>query len=219
MRRVRQWTKARWAVLSTAALLATCGVVLATGGAGAGAGPSDGGGAEIEEAAAPTVDEIEPEQSEELNELDRAPRPDDELPPRWKAAIDEAGAEGRDWGANPDLARHTAPGVWIMPADGYVCLASSAPADGSVGFGCASNEDMAKGRLAPSDVDENGNGVLTGIVPDGVPSVEIVDLDGSTRTAEVDNNTYRAQITGNIKEVRFTDADGARHVLPMEWKR
>jgi hypothetical protein len=215
MRRAIGVTRTRWAALWITGVLAA-GAIMVT--AVAGAGESTEAPAEIELADAPTVDAVEPEQSAEINELGRAERPDDELPERWEQAIDEAGEEGLDWGANPDLSRHTAPGVWIMPADGHVCLASSSPTDGSVGFGCASNEDAERGRLAPSDVDENGNGVLTGIVPDGVASVELVDVDGSTRTAEVDSNTYRAAIDANLKEVRFTDADGARHVLPMEWK-
>ena len=216
MRSTTQWTKARWAALLMTALVGFSGLVVV---AGAGAGGSAGEPTEMEAADAPTVAAVEPEQAEEIAELERSERPDDELPPRWESAIEEAAGEGHGWGANPDLARHTAPGVWIMPGNGYVCIASSSPGDGSAGFGCASNDDVERGRLAPSDVDENGNGVLTGIVPDGVPSVELVDLDGSTRTAEVEHNTYRATIDANLKEVRFTDADGARHVLPMEWKR
>jgi hypothetical protein len=198
-----------------ALLLGACTVAIGTT---AGAG-ENGTPTEMEAAEAPTVPTVEPEQAEEIAELDRPPRPDDEIPARWEHAIDETNAEGRGWGANPDLARHTAPGVWIMPGKGHVCIASNSPSDGTGGFGCASNEDVERGLLAPSEVDAEGNGVLTGIVPDGVPSVEIVNLDGSTRTAEVDHNTYRAAIDANLKEVRFTDADGGRHVLPMEWKR
>ena len=61
--------------------------------------------------------------------------------------------------------------------------------------------------------------MLTGVLPDGVGEVTLVDKDGSTRTVPVERNTYRAAIDANLKEVRFTDADGGRHVLPMEWKR
>jgi hypothetical protein len=59
--------------------------------------------------------------------------------------------------------------------------------------------------------------VLTGVVPDGVDRVTLVDRNGSTRQAEVDNNTYRAAIDADLKEVRFRGSDGAERVLPMAW--
>lgn len=216
MGRAARGNRARWSVLWIAMLVAVCAVVLA---AGAGAGEPGDAPNEVYDAAAPTVDRVEPEQAAEIAELRRPPRASDELPDRWTEELQESAEEGQSWGANADLARQTAPGVWILPGAGHVCMASSSPSDGSVGFGCASNADVERGRLAPSDVDANGNGVLTGIVPDGVASVEIVNLDGSTRSADVENNTYRVAIDGDLKEVRFTDAEGGRHTLPMEWKR
>lgn len=206
-------SKRSWALLCMTGLLAAPAVVLATS-AGAGETPP----AEIEAAARPTVGAVEGEQAAAISELRRARRPDDELPEAWEVAIRESAANGRGWGANPDLARHTAPGAWIVPGREYVCLASSSPRDGSVGFGCASNEDVGRGRLAPSDVDQHGTGVLTGIVPDGVPSVELVDRDGSTRSAPVTRNTYRAPIDADLKEARFRDGGGVGHVLPLEWR-
>ncbi len=121
------------------------------------------------------------------------------------------------WGANPGLSRRTAPGVWLVPGNDYVCLAST-NGDGDLGFSCATPEDVERGLLAPSDVDANGNGVLTGALPDGVAEVTLVNKDGASRTVPVDRNTYRAAIDGNLKEVRFTGADGGEHVLPMAWQ-
>ena len=214
MRRVREWTGSRPALLCVTALIATCGIA-AAGSAGAGESPET----EAEAADAPTVESIAPEQAAKLGELRRAARADDPMPADWSKAVADAATNGRGWGANPKLARHTAPGVWLVPANGYVCMVSSSPADGSVGFGCASNEDVARGRLAPSDVDADGNGVVTGIVPDGVASVTLVDRDGLRRAAPVERNTYRAAIDADLMEVRFTDAAGASHILPMEWRR
>ena len=211
--RALERSRRRWARLCITALAAASGVVLTTS-AGAGETPPT----EMEAAARPTVGAVEGEQAAAISELRRPRRPDDALPAAWEAAIREAAANGRGWGANPDLSRRTAPGVWIVPGRGYVCLASSSPSDGSAGFGCASNEDVGRGRLAPSDVDGNGTGVLTGIVPDGVPSVELVDRDGSARSASVARNTYRAPIDADLSEARFTDGGGIRHVLPLEWR-
>ena len=211
MRRLKEWTRSVPGVISVAAVLAT-GAVVAAGSAGAGESQET-------EAGAPTVAAVSPEQAARVGELRRAARADDRLPDRWSQAIAGAARHGRSWGANPELARRSAPGVWIVPADGHICVVSNSPTDGSAGFGCASDADLARGRLAPTEVDANGTGVVTGIVPDGVASVELVDRDGSTRRAEVEHNTYRAAVDARLKEVRFADAEGVRHVLPMEWKR
>ena len=129
------------------------------------------------------------------------------------------GDDGEEhWGANPDLSRRTAPGVWIVPADGYVCVANSTPGETALGFGCATLEDVDRGLLAPSDVDKDGNGIVTGVLPDGVATVDVVDLDGSARTVNVERNTYQAAIDADVKEVRFNGPDGTQHVLPMAWK-
>jgi hypothetical protein len=200
-----------------AACLAAGGVV-----AGAGAGTSDPVRTAEPEAlaadAAP-VQSIEPEQAGEIGELRRSRTTDDALPPRWGATLTDDGSDESHWGANPALSRRTGPGVWIVPGDGYVCVANTAPDDGGMGLGCATPDDVDRGLLAPSDVDANGNGVVTGVVPDGVDRVTLVDRDGSTRSADVDRNTYRAAIDANLKEVRFTGADGGVRVLPMAWDR
>jgi hypothetical protein len=107
--------------------------------------------------------------------------------------------------------------VWVMPGDGHVCLANTTPGDGHLGFSCATPDDVEKGLLAPADIDEHGNGVVTGVVPDGVTEVTVVDVGGGTRTVSVERNTYRAAIDANTKEVQFTDADGGEHVVPMAW--
>jgi hypothetical protein len=193
---------------------------VAGGGAIASAGDSGSDPAPVPEAqaaeAAP-VESVPPEQAEQLRPLRSDRTADDALPTEVRAELSDGPAADEHWGANPSLSRHTAPGVWIVPGDGYVCLANSTPGENAVGFGCATPADVERGLLAPSDVDENGNGLLTGVLPDGVSEVRLVDKDGSTRTVPVDRNTYRAAIDANLRELRFTDADGGEHVLPMGW--
>jgi hypothetical protein len=198
-----------------AACLAAGGVVVA--GAGADGDSSPPAQPEVAAADSPPVTAIEPAQSEELGQLRRGRTTEDALPSRWREALTDDSGGDDHWGANPSLSRRTAPGVWIVPADGYTCVANASPDDGGLGFGCATPEDVERGLLAPSDVDANGNGVLTGVVPDGVGQVTLVDQDGSTRTAEVNRNTYRAAIDAKLKEVRFTSPDGTEHTLPMAW--
>jgi hypothetical protein len=209
--------RAKWfGGLCVAACLGAGGVV-----AGAGADGNDAPAPTPEYAAAGAapVSAVEPDQAREIGELRRGRTADDALPSRWKDDLTDPSGEGGHWGANPSLARRTAPGVWIVPGDGYVCVANTTPGEGSLGFGCATPEDVDRGLLAPSDVDANGKGVLTGVVPDGVGNVTLVDRDGSTRQAAVDNNTYSVAIDAGLKEVRFTGSDGAERVLPMAWAR
>jgi hypothetical protein len=199
----------RWiAAACVAACLAVTGVV-------AGAGAEDEGTPPPEAAAAdtPPVTGIEAEQADQIGQLRRGRTTDDALPERWRETV----RDDENFGANPSLSRRTAPGVWIVPGDDHVCVANSTPDDGGLGFGCATPEDVDRGQLAPSDVDANGNGIVTGVLPDGVAEVTLVDRDGSTRTVAVDRNTYRAAIDAHLKEIRFTDADGGQHVLPMAW--
>ena len=199
----------------TAALVG--GGAVAAGAVTAGAGaPGAGPVSEAVGADADPVSSVPPEQSAAIAELRRARTSDDALPPRWQALLTDGGDH---WGANPDLSRRTAPGVWLVPGRGYTCLASATPDDGGLGFGCARPADVRNGLLSPSDLDAGGDGVLTGVVPDGVTSVALVDRDGSSRTADVDRNTYRAAIDSDLEEVRFTDASGGVRVLPMGWSR
>ena len=172
---------------------------------------------EAQAAEAAPVESVPAEQADDIRQLRRARDPDDAMPEQWREELTEGDTADENWGANPDLSRRTAPGVWIVPGDGYVCVANTTPGEGALGFGCATPDDVERGLLAPSDVDANGNGVLTGVLPDGVPEVTVVDKDGATRTVAVERNTYRAAIDASIKEVRFTDADGGQHVLPMGW--
>ena len=174
---------------------------------------------EAQAAEADPVASVPEEQADQIEQLDRPRTSDDALPSEWREQLTTGDESDEHWGANPSLSRRTAPGTWILPGDGYVCVANATPGEGALGFGCATPEDVEKGLLAPADVDANGNGVLTGVLPDGVNDVTLVNQDGSTRTVAVERNTYRAAIDADLKEVRFTDAEGGVHILPMSWRK
>jgi hypothetical protein len=202
-------------IMLTGACLLAClaggGAIATAGDEGADAAPPP----EADTAQADPVTSVPAEQADQLSQLDRPRDTDDALPAEWREDLTEGDDVRKHWGANPSLARRTAPGTWIVPGDGYVCVANVTPGEGGLGFGCATPEDVERGLLAPADIDRDGNGVLTGVLPDGVAEVMLVDKDGATRTVAVERNTYRAAIDAGLKEVRFTNADGAEHVLPM----
>jgi hypothetical protein len=197
---------------------------LGGGGAIAAAGDESSGTAPASEIEAVNNTQGEPvpgvpaDQAQEVSQLERPRTSDDAMPSEWKAELTDGDSADDHFGANPSLARRTGPGTWIVPADGYICVANTTPGEGALGFGCATPEDVQKGLLAPADIDKDGNGVLTGVLPDGVAEVTLADKDGSTRSVPVDRNTYRAAIDANLEEVRFTDAEGGEHVLPMAFK-
>jgi hypothetical protein len=208
-------------IMLTGACLLAC-----LGGGGAIATAGDEGAAPapppemeaVQAAEAEPVTTVDPEQAEQVHQLERPRTADDAMPVEWRQELTEGEAADDQYGANPALARRTAPGTWIVPADGYICVANTTPTDGSLGFGCATPEDVEQGLLAPADIDKNGNGVLTGVLPDGVSEVKLVNSDGSSRSVPVERNTYRAAITADLKEVQFTDARGGDHVLPMAFR-
>jgi hypothetical protein len=174
--------------------------------------------AETEAAEAAPVEEVPADQAAEVRQLERPQTSDDAMPSAYEDELtDEANAD-EHYGANPDLSRRTAPGVWVMPGDGHVCMANTTPQEGDLGLSCATPRDVKRGLLAPADIDANGNGIVTGVVPDGVTEVKVVDKNGDSRTVAVERNTYRAAIDADTKEVQFTDADGGEHVVPMAWK-
>jgi hypothetical protein len=150
-------------------------------------------------------------------ELRRERSTPDALPTEWQQALADDTAAGFRWGANPKLSRRAAPGVWLVPGNGFVCVAIANLRDGSFGFSCANELELERGLLQPADLDANGTGVVTGVLPDGVESVTLVDRDGSRRDAAVERNVYRAAVDSDLKEVRWTDGAGVERVLPMGW--
>jgi hypothetical protein len=202
-------------------LSGSCVLACVVGGGAIAVAGDDGGepapAPQAEAAEAAPVTEVPTDQADQIRQLERPRASDDAMPERWDEDLTQGDDADEHYGANPDLSRRTAPGVWVMPGDGHVCMANTTPAEGQLGFGCATTDNVERGLLVGADIDEDGNGVVTGIVPDGVTEVTVVDQGGATRTVPVERNTYRAAIDANTKEVEFTDADGGQHVVPMAW--
>jgi hypothetical protein len=156
-------------------------------------------------------------QARRFAELRRAREGDDAMPPTWERSVEDDTDADERWGANPDLSRLVAPGVWLIPGNGYVCVSMLNSRDGSLSLSCATAPEVEQGLLQPSDVDATGTGVVTGVMPDGVEQVTLVDSDGSARDFAVDRNVYRAAVDDQIKEVRWVDAAGLERMRPMAW--
>jgi hypothetical protein len=207
-------TRAKQAAALAAVLAIGAGTVTASAEQG-GATPPEAQAAAGAGVAPATV--VQYAESSRFGELRRPRSGDDALPPRWNDQIGADSRRGSRWGADTAESRRAAPQVWLVPGNGFLCVANVSPGDGSLGFGCATPAQVEQGLLQPADVDQNGNGVVTGVMPDGVTSVTLVNDDGSTQAVAVSHNVYQAAVDSRLLEVRWTDSAGIGHVRPMAW--
>jgi hypothetical protein len=119
-----------------------------------------------------------------------------------------------DVGASDTLSRFARTGVdgearYVVPGRGWICLVS---AEGR--GGC---------NRTPAVVDGYGLGayrtgnatVLEGLVPDGVPAVEVTGAGGASSPATVQANVWTASVTFTPTAVRWTGADNVLHEVPV----
>lgn len=66
--------------------------------------------------------------------------------------------------------------IWLVPANGALCLALQDTSDGSLGASCEPTEDVITRGVTVGD-----GSTVYGLVPDGVTSVDVTD-DGNTTT-------------------------------------
>jgi hypothetical protein len=89
-------------------------------------------------------------------------------------------ADAAQRGFAPDDARvvgSTVAGpIWLVPANGALCLALQDTGDGSLGASCEPSEDVVTRGVTVGD-----GGTVYGLAPDGVTSVDVID-DGNTTT-------------------------------------
>jgi hypothetical protein len=147
-----------------------------------------------------------------LGILRRPQQPGDALPPTQDRTQDP---EARSTGANPQLARRVSFGplgdAWVIPADGGVCLQSQ-------GGGCDLDVDGHPPyiQMLGAGVAHPGLFHITGLVPDGVTSVELHFDDGTVDELAVKENVYMANVTQGFSSTTFTLSDGTPITLPGE---
>jgi hypothetical protein len=144
-----------------------------------------------------------------LSILRRPQQPGDALPTEPNRDQDPI---ARSTGENPALARKVSFGslgdAWVIPADGGVCLQSD-------GGGCDNDYDGHPPyiQLLGGGIDHPGVYHITGLVPDGVNTVQLHLADGTTDTVTVNENVYMANITVGITSTTFSLPDGTAVTL------
>lgn len=94
-------------------------------------------------------------------------------------------AFGLDPGAARMLARVDGKRLWLVPGNGYACLALQ-ERDGLITAGCATEAVALRDGIQAND-----NDGIYGVLPDGVDQIEVTDdRDGYRHVEPVDHNAY-----------------------------
>jgi hypothetical protein len=111
-------------------------------------------------------------------------------------------------------------GVWLVPGANVLCLYSADLSGAGGGSACPYASHAVDGFLFTLVGGPDGaTGIpanellLTGVVPDGVPSVLLHMGDGSTRTLTTTRNGFAALVPDTAKTVTYTDANGPQERL------
>jgi hypothetical protein len=107
--------------------------------------------------------------------------------------------------------------AWISRSDAAgVCLLAFDPAtsptpttDHTVTASCGVARELDKGLALALQSGREQRWLVLGVVPDGVPQVEVVLADGSARATRVTHNSYSVEVDGRVKEVSF-ERNGVR---------
>jgi hypothetical protein len=178
--------------------------------AATGAPPPEPAAAVPGERSATPIGAVDERQSGELAVLRRAATQADALPAALKAMI--AAGSGPDLGANPALARlalttRLGEKLYVVPAQGWVCLASAGGAGG-----CTPTDQIGEGYSVGLQPIPSGYRVQ-GIVPDGAGRVEVRGAD-AVATAQPSGNVWEADVTFEPKTVAWTGGEGEK-VVPV----
>jgi hypothetical protein len=102
--------------------------------------------------------------------------------------------------------------AWVAPSEKGLCLLILPKGAVGVGGACSTYAEAVDGTMVVTSSAERDSVEVYGVVPDGVPSVELVLDDGSTRTIRVERNTYGASADQPTAAIEFDGADGPHRV-------
>jgi hypothetical protein len=108
---------------------------------------------------------------------------------RDNAALRRWASHSRTFGLDSDaarvLARIDGKRLWLVPGNGYACLALQEP-DGLITAGCATEAVALRDGIQAND-----NQAIYGVLPDGIGQIEVTDdRDGYRHVEPVDHNAY-----------------------------
>lgn len=114
-----------------------------------------------------------------------APTADDRADTILRRWATHSRAFGLDPNAARVLARVDGKRLWLVPGNGYACLAVEEP-DGTVTAGCTTEAVAQRDGIQASDPE-----AIYGVLPDGIDQIEVTDdRDGYRHVEPVDHNAY-----------------------------
>jgi hypothetical protein len=155
------------------------------------------------------IEAISADQAAAFFILRRARRETDELSERSHSF--DGGRMGQ-LGLNPSLARRGSTeigDVWVVPGNGWLALMA--------GGTTATPTDVIKrqGTMTWTS-SQGGNGLVHGLVPDGVAEVVLRDSLGASATVQVNDNVYGTMLNGYFRSLSFTGPAGPVELGPYE---
>jgi hypothetical protein len=138
------------------------------------------------------------------------------VPPWITDAYSGSAPEHTQYGIDPAQGRYApATKTWILPGTSGICLIATGLVGPRTGSGaCTTTPAALAGELVIRSTTTTGVVTLTGLAPDGNPSVTITDTDGTTRTAPVTDNVYTVT-GGHPNTITLKDASGTTTTLPL----
>lgn len=201
----------RRSTLHRTAAAVTAAAVLGGGGAAAVAQLSGSEPAEPQARPNAIITEVDADQLAAFGVLRGESGAAADLTPEAAALVDTG--LGPDVGASATLARDAgqAPDgteLYVVPGQGWLCLVT-----GDGGGGCNRTADVIAGYGLT--LQRQGDLVaIAGLVPDGVSAVEIRGPDASA-VVDVSANVWSGDVPFAPTSVRWTDADGPVHDIPV----
>jgi hypothetical protein len=117
---------------------------------------------------------------------------------------------GQRRGLNSALARRAVTqigDVWVVPGNGYLALVVAG------GVGCTETGVVAeKGTMVWTS--DDGQGIVHGLVPDGVTEVTLVDSRNAAASVLVRDNVYGARLAAPFQALQFNGPAGKVELGP-----
>jgi hypothetical protein len=131
----------------------------------------------------------------------RPRRPGDALSRRLISGLDASARRTGAAGVEFATARRVAPAIWLVVARRVICMHLGSATSGTTT--CAPTAAVARGGPMVSGQFRGSPPFTAGVVPDGVSTVTLRLVDGSTRTVRVVGNTYYLSTTSSADAVSF----------------
>jgi hypothetical protein len=155
----------------------------------------------------PMIDVVSVDQAANFSILRRARVADDQLPAGF---VGFGGGRMGQLGLNPALSRRATTGlgdVWVVPGNGWLALQG--------GGGTANpTESVAHRGMIMWTASQAGNGVVHGLMPDGVSEVALSDWTEASFTVQVIENVFGASLDGYFRSLSFVGPQGQVELGP-----